>query len=251
MEEELNEQIVEEIELDDPKQIIDFIKDQVKEYLEEAIEDIKKIPSPQPSEYETKEKALEAWNMYQVQVIEYIKKEKTDLLKFMIENYSSILDDKMTIDSSTHRQKQITEMILEMNDSRIKKRVIVATILVLLFPKFVSPIIIFSIPSIYYYIYQGNASLKLQEDYINTQQLLRQIRDDFYDELNILREDYHSTNAKFSELEIRARKGENILEEAISYLNPNILEDKAKVYEKVQENLTLFYIPKNTPAILK
>ena len=70
MEEELNEQIVEEIELDDPKQIIDFIKDQVKEYLEEAIEDIKKIPSPQPSEYETKEKALEAWNMYQVQVIE-------------------------------------------------------------------------------------------------------------------------------------------------------------------------------------
>lgn len=59
--------------------------------------------------------------MYQVQVIEYIKKSKTELLKFMIENYSSILDNKMTIDSSTNQQKQITEMILEMNDSRIKK----------------------------------------------------------------------------------------------------------------------------------
>lgn len=233
MEENTNAEIVEEIELDDPKQIIDFIKEQVKVYLEEVIEDVKGIPSPQTSEYETKEDALEAWIKYQVQVIEYIKKEKTDLLKFMIENYSSILDDKMTIDSSTNQQKQITEMILEMNDSRIKRRVIIATILVLLFPKYVSPIIIFSIPAIYYYIHEGNASVKLQEDYINTQQLLRQIRDDFYDELNILREDYHYTNAKLSELERRARKGENILEEAISYLNPNILEDKAKVYEKV------------------
>lgn len=233
MEENTNAEIVEEIFLEDPKQITGFIKDQVKEYLEEIIEDVKGIPSPQTSEYETKEDALEAWIKYQVQVIEYIKKEKKDLLKFMIENYSSILDDKMAIDSSTYQQKQITEMILEMNDSRIKKRLIVATILVLLFPQYVSPIIIFSIPSIYYYIHQGNASVKLQEDYINTQQLLRQIRDNFYDELNILREDYHYTNAKLSELEKRARKGENILEEAISYLNPNILEDKAKVYEKV------------------
>lgn len=233
MEENTNAEIVEEIFLEDPKQITGFIKDQVKEYLEEVIEDVKEIPSPQPSSYKTKEAALEAWIMYQVQVIEYIKKEKTELLKFMIENYSSILDDKMAIDSSTNQQKQITEMILEMNDSRIKKRLIVATILVLLFPQYVSPIIIFSIPSIYYYIHQGNASVKLQEDYINTQQLLRQIRDNFYDELNILREDYHYTNAKLSELEKRARKGENILEEAISYLNPNILEDKAKVYEKV------------------
>ena len=233
MEENTNAEIVEEIFLEDPKQITGFIKDQVKEYLEEIIEDVKGIPSPQTSEYETKEDALEAWIKYQVQVIEYIKKEKKDLLKFMIENYSSILDDKMALDSSTNQQKQITEMILEMNDSRIKKRLIVATILVLLFPKYVSPIIIFSIPSIYYYIHQGNASVKLQEDYINTQQLLRQIRDNFYDELNILREDYHYTNAKLSELEKRARKGENILEEAISYLNPNILEDKAKVYEKV------------------
>lgn len=233
MEENTNAEIVEEIFLEDPKQITGFIKDQVKEYLEEVIEDVKGIPSPQTSEYETKEDALEAWIKYQVQVIEYIKKEKTDLLKFMIENYSSILDDKMAIDSSTYQQKQITEMILEMNDSRIKKRLIVATILVLLFPKYVSPIIIFSIPSIYYYIHQGNASVKLQEDYINTQQLLRQIRDDFYDELYILREDYHYTNAKLSELERRAKKGENILEEAISYLNPNILEEKAKVYEKV------------------
>lgn len=233
MEEELNEQIAEEIELDDPKQIIDFIKEQVKVYFEEAIEDVKGIPLPQPSAYKTKEAALEAWIMYQVQVIEYIKKSKTELLKFMIENYSSILDNKMTIDSSTNQQKQITEMILEMNDSRIKKRLIVATALVLLFPKFVSPIIIFSIPSIYFYIYQGNASLRQQEEFIKAQKLLRQVRDDFYDELTILREDYHSTNAKLSELEGRARKGENILEEAISYLNPNLLEEKSKVYQKV------------------
>ncbi len=120
-----------------------------------------------------------------------------------------------------------------MNDSRIKKRLIVATALVLLFPKFVSPIIIFSIPSIYFYIYEGNASLRQQEEFIKAQKLLRQVRDGFYDELTILREDYHSTNAKLSELEGRARKGENILEEAISYLNPNLLEEKSKVYQKV------------------
>ena len=90
MEEELNEQIVEEIELDDPEQIRDFTKEQVKVYLEEAIEDVKGIPLPQPSAYNTKEAALEAWIMYQVQVIEYIKKSKTEAVSLSLRSIAHI-----------------------------------------------------------------------------------------------------------------------------------------------------------------
>ena len=182
---------------------------------------------------ETKNEYIESLNKYQIMVINYIRKSKEDFLKARIKEYGEVLDDKITLSSSVYQQKMITEMVIATNEPIIKKRVIVAAALALLFPDFVSPIILFSVPSIYYYLYQEKASLKLQDDYIKTQKLLNKTQDKLYEELYILREDYHDTNSKLSNLEKRVKEGEYIVDEAISYLNPNILEEKSKVYKKV------------------
>ena len=228
--EERQKQMMEQADSTQEKEIIKY---DVKIYTKEAIRDIKNLPEPKQSDYKTTKEYLESLKEYQKDIIQIVNAKKLELLRGKIAEYDELLDDKMKIEQLSDRQDLITKIVTFNTKSRIKNGVIGALTLGVIFPQYVSPIIVFGIPVLAYYIYEEKASLKLQRNYHRTKRLINQRQDEEYENLHILRKDFHDTKTSLRGIERRAEKGEYIIDSAISYLNPEILEEKPKVYQKV------------------
>ena len=215
-----------------PEHTTNLIRMEVNQIMLEAIKEIKNKPLPKPSEFTTKEEYQRAWNQYQHQVIQYVKNIKTNIFHQALANYDGVTDDKKEIDELTRKQRMITESITTINDSRVKREVIKIAALSLLFPQYAPVFIMLDMPVILYYLHEKEYSNQSLQNYIETRELVHKSQDSLYEIINIIREDYHSTLSQLHELGMKVENGEPIIEEAISCLNPNILEGQPKVYTK-------------------
>ena len=229
MKEELNI-----IEVNEPEEFIELIKDQASHIMSKAYNELDKIQIVDTEEPDVLNRIL------MLKLLDEIKGLKHDLFSDTLETYNEILIEINKFRANYKNENYESELMKEYINGSMKRTIIISAGISVLLPTLIPLVLVYDIPKLGFDTMIKKYHTDRIEDNNLTNEMYESVQNPLFEYMDTLRSDYFSSIKKLNILEEKAINGENIISELKELINPEnvgleLIEEKEKVLIKEKE----------------
>jgi len=229
MKEELNI-----IEVNEPEEFIELIKDQASSIMSKAYNELDKIQIVDTEEPDVLNRIL------MLKLLDEIKGLKHDLFSDTLETYNEILIEINKFRANYKNENYESELMKEYINGSMKRTIIISAGISILLPTLIPLVLVYDIPKLGFDTMIKKYHTDRIEDNNLTNEMYESVQNPLFEYMDTLRSDYFSSIKKLNKLEEKAINGENIISELKELINPEnvgleLIEEKEKVLIKEKE----------------
>lgn len=229
MKEELNI-----IEVNEPEEFIELIKDQASHIMSNAYNELDKIQIVDTEEPDVLNRIL------MLKLLDEIKGLKHDLFSDTLETYNEILIEINKFRANYKNENYESELMKEYINGSMKRTIIISAGISILLPTLIPLVLVYDIPKLGFDTMIKKYHTDRIEDNNLINEMYESVQNPLFEYMDTLRSDYFSSIKKLNKLEEKAINGENIISELKELINPKnvgleLIEEKEKVLIKEKE----------------
>ena len=199
---------------------IETIKKITQQALIKEYKKLKAYTNIDRANYETEKEYQEALVKKMTELTEQVRKEKLAVFRKSLDSYNDFLENRQEAKKIKKEITQTADEQIKLIDNEIRHIGIMTAALAIFFPTAIPLILMTSIPRIAERTStKKKFSQKKEKTTLNDKEL-RDLQDIYYDFIDTLRTDYHTSNQELAEIMKQAEQGENIIPNLLEIINP-------------------------------
>lgn len=231
----MNNEELDIVEVDNPEEFINLLKDQGSTIMSHTYNILDQITldnnEKQPEELDVINRML------MLELLDEIKRIKHELFENVLDSYNDLIREMNVLRIQFSQENKDSIEMKEYIERSMKRTMIISAGISIIFPGLIPLVLIYDIPKLGFDTMIKKYHENRLDDNNMSEELFETVQKPLYELMDILRTDYHHSLNIFNELEEKALNGENIINELKELINPErvgleLIEEKQKVYTK-------------------